>query len=85
MSTGNYTRRDFLKAIGLGTAALTMPGCVTSAGQASGRSSVDKPNFVIIFMDDQGYADVGCFGAKGLETPNLTCLLYTSPSPRDRS
>ncbi|MHC4642388.1 MAG: sulfatase-like hydrolase/transferase, partial [Planctomycetota bacterium] len=71
MSTRNYTRRDFLKAIGLGTAALTMPGCTSSTGQVSGRASVDKPNFVIIFMDDQGYADVGCFGAKGLETPNL--------------
>jgi arylsulfatase A len=71
MGTRNYTRRNFLKAIGLGTAALTMPGCVGSNAQVSGPASVDKPNFVIIFMDDQGYADVGCFGAKGLETPNL--------------
>src|SRR5579864_8812327 len=30
-----------------------------------------KPNFVIIFTDDQGYQDVGCYGAKGFETPNL--------------
>jgi arylsulfatase A-like enzyme len=29
------------------------------------------PNIVIIFADDLGYADVGCFGAKGYETPNL--------------
>src|SRR5262249_10572199 len=29
------------------------------------------PNFVIIFMDDLGYADVGVFGAKGYATPNL--------------
>ena len=29
------------------------------------------PNVVIIFTDDQGYADVGCFGAKGFNTPNL--------------
>ena len=28
-------------------------------------------NIVIIFTDDQGYADVGCFGAKGFTTPNL--------------
>ena len=29
------------------------------------------PNIVIIFTDDQGYADVGCFGAEGFETPHL--------------
>ncbi|MCP4847427.1 MAG: sulfatase [Verrucomicrobiaceae bacterium] len=29
------------------------------------------PNIVIIFTDDQGYGDVGCFGAKGYQTPNL--------------
>jgi arylsulfatase A len=29
------------------------------------------PNVVIIFTDDQGYADIGVFGAKGFKTPNL--------------
>jgi arylsulfatase A-like enzyme len=29
------------------------------------------PNVVIILADDQGYADIGCYGAKGFETPNL--------------
>jgi arylsulfatase A len=29
------------------------------------------PNIVIILTDDQGYADVGVFGAKGFVTPNL--------------
>ncbi len=32
---------------------------------------VKPPNFVIILTDDQGYADLGCFGAKDLRTPNL--------------
>ena len=32
------------------------------------------PNIVIIFTDDQGYADVGVFGAKGFHTPNLDRL-----------
>src|SRR5580658_2401785 len=30
-----------------------------------------KPNIIIIFTDDQGYADVGKFGAEGFTTPNL--------------
>src|SRR6187399_3063406 len=33
--------------------------------------AADTPNVVIIFTDDQGYADVGVFGAKGFTTPNL--------------
>lgn len=30
-----------------------------------------KPNFVIIFTDDQGYGDVGCFGSPDIRTPRL--------------
>jgi arylsulfatase A len=64
-------RREFIKAMGFGTAALAMPGCASVAGRIFGKASADKPNFIIIFCDDAGYADVGCFGAKGFETPNL--------------
>ena len=28
-----------------------------------------KPNFVIIFTDDQGYGDLGCFGSQTIKTP----------------
>jgi len=31
----------------------------------------EKPNIVLIFIDDEGYGDVGCYGATGFETPNL--------------
>ena len=30
-----------------------------------------KPNIVVIFIDDLGYADIGPFGATKQKTPNL--------------
>ncbi|MGJ8695768.1 MAG: sulfatase family protein [Verrucomicrobiaceae bacterium] len=33
-----------------------------------------KPNFVIIFADDQGYGDLGCFGSETIKTPNIDRL-----------
>ncbi len=33
-----------------------------------------KPNFVVIFTDDQGYGDVGCFGSPDLRTPRLDAM-----------
>ncbi len=30
-----------------------------------------RPNFIIIFTDDQGYQDLGCFGSPDLETPRI--------------
>lgn len=32
------------------------------------------PNIVLIFMDDMGYGDVGCFGATQYNTPNIDRL-----------
>ncbi|MDB4652277.1 sulfatase [Verrucomicrobia bacterium] len=35
---------------------------------------VSKPNFIIIFADDQGYGDLSCFGSKTIRTPNIDRL-----------
>lgn len=34
----------------------------------------NQPNIVLIFIDDMGYADVGCFGATNYQTPNIDRL-----------
>ncbi|VTR91273.1 arylsulfatase : Sulfatase OS=Chthoniobacter flavus Ellin428 GN=CfE428DRAFT_6364 PE=4 SV=1: Sulfatase: Sulfatase_C: BNR_2 [Gemmata massiliana] len=36
--------------------------------------ATDTPNIVVVFTDDQGYGDVGCFGAKDFATPNIDKL-----------
>ncbi len=33
-----------------------------------------KPNIVILYVDDLGYGDVGCYGAIGVNTPNIDKL-----------
>ncbi|MEQ6120692.1 sulfatase [Reichenbachiella sp. MALMAid0571] len=38
------------------------------------KKETPPPNIVIIFTDDQGYSDVGVFGAKGFETPHLDAM-----------
>ena len=34
----------------------------------------EKPNIVLIFVDDLGYGDVGCYGATKVKTPNIDKL-----------
>lgn len=37
-------------------------------------AAADRPNFLIIFTDDQGYGDLGCYGSETLDTPRLDQL-----------
>jgi arylsulfatase A len=49
---------------------VALAGCWGSLCGAA-KAAAALPNIVIIFTDDQGYADVGVFGAEGFKTPNL--------------
>jgi len=73
---GGYSRRDFLKAVGIGAAALSVPGCLSKAGHIAGTNSASaaRPNFIIIFTDDQGYNDLSCFGSELIDTPNIDTM-----------
>jgi arylsulfatase A-like enzyme len=72
MNTSGLSRRDFLSALGVSAAAFS-GGCFSAGGPAPVASAArtGPPNFVIILIDDHGYGDVGCYGAKGFKTPNL--------------
>lgn len=37
----------------------------------SGVANAQKPNVVFILVDDMGYGDLGCYGQKLIETPNI--------------
>ena len=46
--------------------------CCLMFSSASGALALDdKPNIVVIFTDDQGYGDLGCFGGKHVSTPRI--------------
>lgn len=40
----------------------------------AGFAHAGKPNFILIFIDDQGYGDLSCFGSKKIKTPNIDRL-----------
>jgi arylsulfatase A len=38
------------------------------------QASEPLPNFIVLFTDDQGYQDLGCFGSPHIATPNIDRL-----------
>jgi arylsulfatase A len=42
-----------------------------SVAQKAGNTTNKQPNFVIIFADDLGYGDLGCYGHPTIRTPHL--------------
>jgi arylsulfatase A-like enzyme len=52
-----------------GIFALLPLGIFSSRGMAA-----DRPNIVLIYGDDVGYGDVGCYGATKIKTPNIDRL-----------
>ena len=76
----NSTRRDFLKQLGIGLAAVAVPG-YSYAAKALTKSAPAKKaaakksahNIVLIMADDMGFSDIGCYGSE-IATPNLDAL-----------
>ena len=43
--------------------------CLTLLFLVASAAAAEKPNILIIFTDDQGYADLACYGNKKNKTP----------------
>jgi len=64
-----YSRRDFLRTVGIGTAAATLPGLVRASGEKQGR-----PNILFIMSDDHTSQAISAYGgilADVCPTPNI--------------
>lgn len=58
----------------IGICVLAGISAIAGAKSKPQQISTQTPNVVLIFMDDMGYGDLGCFGATGYSTPNLDRL-----------
>ena len=67
MKSESMSRRTFVKSLGLAAMATALPLKLRAA-------SPKQPNIVLIYADDLGYGDVGCYGATKVKTPNVDKL-----------
>ena len=47
---------------------------VEAQGNPEHTKKAPKPNIILIFVDDMGYGDMGCYGSETIKTPNLDQL-----------
>ncbi|KPL11116.1 hypothetical protein AMJ85_04495, partial [candidate division BRC1 bacterium SM23_51] len=72
-TTPGIKRRDFLKSLGFGTAALAIPRSTSAAAQFTGKTPAAAPNILWITCEDI-CPRLGCYGDTYAITPNLDRL-----------
>lgn len=71
ISAASQPRRDdFLRLLFATAASLLLSPAVSPATEPT-TAGAAPPNVVIIYCDDLGYRDIGCFGAPEIQTPNI--------------
>lgn len=54
-----------------------VPAAFCFLGALAGFGDSPKPNIILIYADDVGYGDLGCYGADKIDTPSLDRLART--------
>ena len=73
MDAKRLTRRNFLKSVSQGSAALVLPTLLQKYKVSKKRN----PNIIIIMADDLGYGDLSCYGNTEFQTANIDKLAST--------
>jgi len=63
--------RIVMITLGVGMFLCGMKVCVAEGEMPAQDSEAKRPNVVLIFNDDMGYADLGCFGSPKNKTPRI--------------
>jgi uncharacterized sulfatase len=53
---------------------LTVLSCLLASGVQAEEAAAPRPNIIYIMVDDLGYGDLGCYGQKVIQTPNIDRL-----------
>ena len=62
------------------SSSVNLPTCLIAFAMASlaaaqpSAKAPRQPNFVVIFTDDLGYGDLGCYGSKPIKTPRIDAM-----------
>ncbi len=69
------SRREFLKARGLGAAATAATTALGPSRAAAARAAKKRPpNIVYVILDEIGYYELSCMGHEVMQTPNIDRL-----------
>ena len=71
MSSLYNTRRDFLKAMGLGAASLAVAGCANASEPVGSGASKARPNILFCLADDWSWPHASIAGDKVVKTPTF--------------
>lgn len=65
----------------LSAAALATCSLASATTPPKNKKKAEKPNILLIMVDDMGYSDIGCFGGE-IPTPNLDKLAASAANCR---
>lgn len=71
MRTFGKSRRDFLKAMGLGAASLAMQGCASASELFGGKDAKKRPNILFCLADDWSWPHASIAEDKVVRTPTF--------------